>query len=207
MAARCEVLNFSQERTAFCELSLGPLAFEQGDLDVGGFGLLHARGTVLGGGIFRGSLNVQHRAAVGQQSGELPALDAPDFHVIGSKRKNRNARSLAQLGHVRGFAIENHPSDTGAGRGAGHLGKSGATDRLENDGMGTKRGGGLHGFEDLRALVDGVVVGVDNLQFDIEFAGGEFGGFRLLNLVVVVAGGQRNQKTEFAHLARSNAPE
>ena len=49
---------------------------------------------------------------------------------------------------------------------------------------------GLDGLEKLRALSDGVVIGVNDLELDAEFPSGFFCGLRLFDLIIVVVGRQ-----------------
>src|SRR5579859_5765477 len=177
----------------------GPLRAQRDDLDVGRLGLLHAQGTFLGRGVFRRALNVQHRAPARQQRSELAPLNAANLDVIGTDGENRGAGDPAEVFDVIGIAIENGPTDIGSGGRASHLGQGGAADGLENDGTGPVRGRRLNGAEDLGALVDGVVIGVDNVGGDAHFIGGLFGGLSLLHLIIVVVSGERNENSHLCH--------
>jgi hypothetical protein len=44
-------------------------------------------------------------APLGQERGELPALDAADFCVVGAEGKKQSGGSFAQFREVHGFAI------------------------------------------------------------------------------------------------------
>jgi hypothetical protein len=51
----------------------------------------------------------------------------------------------------------------------------------------------------LCALVDGVVLRVDDLNIHARFASGLFRGFRLFDLVIVIVGCKRNKDSQFFH--------
>ena len=124
------------------------------------------------------------------ERGDLAALDAADLQMVGSHHENGCGRGLAEFRDVIGVTIENGPPDTGRSGCASDLGKSGAADRLKDDGIGAVRLFGLDGLEKLRALSDGVVIGVNDLELDAEFPSGFFCGLRLFDLIIVVVGRQ-----------------
>lgn len=134
-----------------------------------------------------------------QKRSDLPALNAPDLDVVGGETKNRRGGSAAKFGHVGGVAIEYSPADSGANRGLGDLRQGGGTHGLEDDGSGAMSFAGLDSFQNLRALIDGVVVGKDDLDVDAKFAASLIGGLRLLHLVVIVAGREGNQESWLGH--------
>src|SRR5438874_12010812 len=105
--------------------------------------------------------------------------------MIGGDDENRGGGGLAKLGDVIGVAVENGAADGGGGCGSGNLRQGGAADRLKNDGVGALRLFGLDGFQKLRALRDGVVVGIDRLELDAELAGSRLSRPHLLDLVIV----------------------
>src|SRR5690242_16016990 len=119
--------------------------------------------------------------------------------MIRGNDKNGSFGGPAKLGNVIGVAIENSPADAGGGCGAGNLGQGGSADRLKNDSVGAVRFFGLNSFQELRALRDGVVVRVNHLELDAELAGSRFGRLRLLDLIIVVVGRERNEKAQFFH--------
>jgi len=82
---------------------------------------------------------------------------------------------------------------------ASNLRQGSTADGFEHNGVGTIFGSDLNGFEDLRALVNGVVFGVDGLQLDTEILRGKSRGIGLLELIVIFAGGQRKQKLQISH--------
>jgi hypothetical protein len=136
---------------------------------------------------------------VGQQRFELASLDASNFDVVGSEAKDGSSGSLAQVADVGGVAIQYCPSDAGANRSLGHLRQCSAAHRLEDDGAGAGSRSCLNSLENLGALIDGVVIGENNLNFHAEFAAGGIGRLRLFDLVVVIAGRKRDQEFWFRH--------
>src|SRR6267154_1143759 len=122
-------------------------------------------GAFFGGGIFRGSLDVENRAAVGQQRSKLTALDAADFKMVGSHAKDGSRGRAPQFQNVIGVAIQNSPSDSCRGSRACDLRQSGAADRFEHNGVWALIFVGLDNFENLRALRNGVVIRVNDLDF------------------------------------------
>jgi hypothetical protein len=70
------------------------------------------------------------------------------------------------------------------------LRERGAAHGFEDDGVWPLVRDRLNNFQNLRALIDGVVGSVDDLQANVELACGSFGGFGLFDLIVVVAGGE-----------------
>src|SRR5581483_9996259 len=117
------------------------------------------------------------------------ALEATHVLVIGTQGEEWDAEGTAQFGEVVDFAVEHDPADSGGGRGPGHLGER-SSDGLEDNAIGTLVRGSLHDFEKLLALEAGIVLRVENLEVDIETARGFECGVCLLNLVVVVTGGE-----------------
>src|SRR5438876_50051 len=71
--------------------------------------------------------------------------------------------------------------------------------QLYKDSAGPKRRIRLDGLEELRAVLDGMVVGINDLGLDTEFRRGGFRGCGLFHLIVVVLGYQRNQETKCRH--------
>lgn len=57
----------------------------------------------------------------------------------------------------------------------------------------------MDGFQELRALGDGVIFGEGDFDIDAELMSGGPGGGRLLALLAVVFGDQRDEKTELGH--------
>jgi len=62
---------------------LGPAAPQAGDMDVGREQFLKSGVTIPRNGTDRRSLNEEHGAAPGKQSGDLPGLNPANFHLIG----------------------------------------------------------------------------------------------------------------------------
>src|SRR5580692_2360549 len=59
----------------------------------------------------------------------------------------------------------------------------------------------LYGLEDLRALRDGVAVGVHNLELDSQRPRGRLCRSSLFGLEIVIFGDQRDEKSQFFHVA------
>ena len=129
----------------------------------------------------------------------LAALNAADLEMVGSEYKNRGRRRFPEFGHIIGIAIENGPTNARRSSGASDLRQGRTANGLKDNGVGAMRLFSLNGFEKLGALRDGIVVGVDHLELDAELASGIFGGLRLFDLIVVVVGRQRDEKTQFFH--------
>src|SRR6266851_799525 len=100
---------------------LGPLPTQQGEVNVRRFRLLHPHGAFFGRRILPRSLDIEDRAALGQQCGKLTALDPADFEMVGTHAENGGGRRTAQFRDVAGVAIQHGPSDTGRGGRAGGL--------------------------------------------------------------------------------------
>src|SRR5713226_10732706 len=60
-------------------------------------------------------------------------------------------------------------------------------------------GGPMDGLQDLRALQDGIILCVDNLDSDTELASQFLGGRGLRDLIVVIGGDQRDQEVWFTN--------
>ena len=84
--------------------------------------------------------------------------------------------------------------------------QGGCAERFEEDGLGPTFGRRLNRFEDLIALLDGVIVRVDNLEVETETVRGFLRGGSLLQLIIVVVGGKRKKELEFRHRIAVIAP-
>ena len=109
------------------------------------------------------------------------------------------AAGAAQFGKIFGKAVENDPANAGAGGGASDLRQGGGAERLEQNGVGAIFGRGLNRFQDLIALLDGVVIGVHHFQIETKTRGSFARGRRLFLLVVVIVGGEGEEKFELGH--------
>src|SRR5436309_12461849 len=167
---------------------LSPPAVQAGDMHVGCEQFLKSSVTVSGDRTHQRPLNEEHGAAPGKESGDLPALNAANFHLIRADGKNRRASRLAKLASVVRFPAEDGPTDTGVGGGCGDLRKRGGPDGLNKDTAWPKGGFGLDGPKYLGALSDWIVVGVNDVSLDAEFRSCGFRGCRLFHLIVVVLG-------------------
>src|ERR1019366_10156702 len=67
------------------------------------------------------------------------------------------------------------------------------------DGVGVRSGSGLDTGQQLLALHDAVVASIDDLEVNAQSARGVLGSGGLLNLVIVVVVGQREQEAQLFH--------
>src|SRR6266404_1402689 len=176
-----------------------PLSTQRNHLDVRRFALLHTQGPFLRRGILRGPLNVKHRSPARQERGKLTSLNPPNLHMIRADGENRRVRPLAQILYVIRIAIQHRPSDACGGRHARHLRQRGSADGLEHNRVRTVLRRRLNGSQNLCALIDGVVVRVNNLRAHAQLACGLLRGLRLLDLEIVIVGSQRNQNSYLRH--------
>jgi len=126
--------------------------------------------------------------------------------MVGGDAEKGSGGDFAQFRNVAGVAVEDSPSDTGRSGSAGNLGQGGTTDRLKDDGVRAVVVGRLDGFEDLGALGDGVIIGIEDLDFRAQIAGHQLGGLGLFDLVIVVVGGKRNENAQLFHGGSSGPP-
>ena len=100
------------------------------------------------------------------QGSELSGLNSADFHLIGGNGEDRGLSNPSQLGKIFGLAIQNSPAYAGRDCRLSHLDHFGA-DRLHDDGIGTLRRV-LDNFHQELGLVDGIIIGVNDLYFRAE---------------------------------------
>src|SRR6266481_1611915 len=190
----------SQPRgNTFVSALLRPLPAQRGDLYLRGQRTVHPLRPLPRGGILRRPLEVKDGAATGKQRGKLLALNLADLLVIGTDGENGNARSLAQLREIFRFAVQHRPADSRAHRCARHLRKRGPAHRLEYNRIGTQFRSSLNGLQNLRALRNRVVLRVENLEVGSETPRSILRRGGLLQLVIVLAGGQRNEEAKLLH--------
>src|SRR5262245_24683850 len=108
-------------------------------------------------------------------------------------------RSPLEFRNVRRIGVQDAPADTGGNSRARDLRKSGTAYRFKNDGGGTKQRVGLDSAENLRALRDGIAIGVDNFEFGTNVLGSGTSRGGLFDLVVVILRSQRKQEAESLH--------
>ncbi len=101
---------------------------------------------------------------------------------------------LANLRDVFDIPIQHDPADAGGHRGPRHLRQSGSAHGFEDDSIGVRIGSRLNDIQNLLTLRDRIVFGVDNLNVHAQTPGRFLRGRGLLDLIVVVVGGQRNQE-------------
>src|SRR6266849_4297563 len=183
----------------FVRALLGPLPAQRRDLYVRGQRTVHSIRPIPRCGIFRRPLDVKDGAATGKQRGKLLALNLADLLVIGADGENGNARSFAQFREIFRFAVEHRPADSCAHRRARHLRQRSRSYRFEHNRIGTQFRSGLNGLQNLCALCNRVVLCVENLEVGSEAPRSILRGGGLLQLVIVLAGGQRNEEAKLLH--------
>ncbi len=104
----------------------------------------------------------------------MASLNASDFGVVRGDAEHRRLAVAAQISEVVHIAVQDDPTDSRGNRGFGHLGQSGA-DGFEDDSIGTCSRGRLDGLQQLLALINGVVVRVNDLDLDTDPLGGFLG--------------------------------
>jgi len=99
-----------------------------------------------------------------------------------------NARILAELRDIVDVAVADHPANVLRDGSLGDAAKAAGSDRFDEKSAGRDIGAGLNDFEELLALRDGVIVGEEKAEIDIQLCGGGLGDERLLVLISVVIG-------------------
>ena len=97
------------------------------------------------------------------------------------------------------WRFRHHPCDPCACRGASYLRQRGSTHWFEHDSIRQRFGARLDDVQNLLALDNRIVVGINDLDFYAQTLGGGFGISSLLYLVIIVVRGQRNQEPELLH--------
>ena len=124
--------------------------------------------------------------------------------MIGTHAEDRRFARAPEFGNIIRFAIEHRPANSSVGCGARHLRQRRAAHWLEDDAVWTLIGCCLNGFQDLGALVDGIVVRLEYLEVCGKIAGRLFRCIGLLPLVIVVVGCQRHQNFDLGHSHTGN---
>jgi len=120
----------------------------------------------------------------------LLALDTADFAMIRRDAEHRNPVSRAKFPDVVSFTIKNDPANSCPSRGSSDLGQRSRSRGLEDDGIRSRGRGGLNDLQQLLALVDRIVVRIDDLQIGAQPTSRFLGRCCLLDLIVVVVGGK-----------------
>src|SRR5882672_10011626 len=190
----------SQPRgNTFVSALLRPLPAQRGDLYLRGQRTVHPLRPIPRCGVFRRPLDVKDGAATGKQRGKLLALNLADLLVIGADGENGNARSFAQFREIFRFAVQHSPTDSCAYRRARHLRQRSRSYRFEHNRIGTQFRSSLNGLQNLCALCNRVVLRVENLEVGSEAPRSILRGGGLLQLVIVLARGQRNEEAKLLH--------
>ena len=134
-----------------------------------------------------------------QSSSSNDAINSPSDGVIkglGSLfgKKKDNSSAAANNNDVIDIPIQDHPADACGHGGPGHLGQSGPAHGLEDDSVGVRIGPRLNDTQNLLTLRNRIVFSVDNLHVDAQTPCRFIGRRGLLDLIIVVVGGQRNQE-------------
>src|SRR5579872_912124 len=106
--------------------------------------------------------------------------------MIRGESECRDSIRLAELRNVFDLTVQHDPTDSCNSCGARHLGQGRASRRFEDNSCWLGLGARLDYIEKLLALRDGVIVGMNDFQFDTAPSRRRFSGSRLLNLVIVV---------------------
>src|SRR5271167_4288112 len=119
--------------------------------------------------------------------------------MIGTDAKYRRAAGAAKFGEVFGLAVEHDPGDTGGSSSAARMGQSRTANRFEDDRVGMFRGARLNDVQELLALVDGVVRGIDDFDVNAEALSCGLRSACLLDLKIIIVSDQRYQEPEPFH--------
>ena len=126
------------------------------------------------------------------------ALQAANFVLPLADGEDGHARSLGKVPGVVHIAIADHPGDALTSRGFSHAAQARGGDGFHEE----SRWGGspcrLDDLEQLLALRDGVVVGVEDLEFESQSSPVALATAGLLVLIGVVIG-ERDNDTQFLH--------
>ena len=124
------------------------------------------------------------------------ALKAADLELALGDDEDGSAGVFAELGDVVDVAVADDPADVLRDGGFGDAAESAGGDRLDEESVGRGVRAGLDDLEELLALGDGVVVGVEEAEIDVELSACGLGDEGLLVLIGVVVGqGNDNAQT------------
>jgi len=138
--------------------------------------------------------------ALGHTGGTLDKLES-----IPGMRTNLSLDEFrTQLREVVSLSIQNHPSDACAHRCPGDLRKAGRPRRFKHNRIGSPLGSRLNNLQQLLALINRIVIGINDLQLRAQLARRVFSGCGLLNLVIIVVGGEGQQYPELLHRGRGS---
>ena len=98
----------------------------------------------------------------------MHALNLADRLMVGADGENRNRGTLAQLRKIICVVVQNNPANIRGDGGTSHLRKCGSARRLENDCIGTQRRRSLDEVQQLLALRDRIVAGMNDLDVYVQ---------------------------------------
>src|SRR5579872_59411 len=176
---------------------LSPVTFQRFEFHACRFARKHPFGSKLSSGAVGWAFDINDIAG-GHQHAELFALDSSNFGLVGADRKNCRRTGPSKFRDVVGVAIDDTPSNTGSNSGFRNL-RHACPNRFYQYGV-RFWAGVLNDLDELLGLLDRVIIGVDDLEFDVESGGHLCYGCRLFRLVIVVSSGKSNNYIGFIHL-------
>ena len=183
--------------------ALGPIALQHFQLDCRRLVGKHPLGAELSCHAVKGALDIED-VALGHEQAKLLSLDSSDLGLVGADGEYWNRATATKFADVVGIAVDDSPPDAGSDSGFSNLGHP-RPNRLDQNGSGPQYGI-LNDFDKLLSLVDGVVIGVDDLNLDAESRGHCFDGDCLFGLVIVLSCGESNNYIQFVHGSRRGVP-
>ena len=129
---------------------------------------MHPFGALLSRRAVEWTLDIEN-ISVGDQRGNLLALNAADFSLVSADREDGNCAAPTKFVNVVGIAVDDSPSNAGRDCSFGNL-RHPRPDWLYQNGSGPVRRI-LNELDELLGLINGVVVGVDDLNLDAEPCG------------------------------------
>jgi len=131
------------------------------------------------------------------EDAKLRPLNASDFGLVGADREDWDGPAFPKIGNVIGIAVDDSPSDACSDCRFRDL-RHPSADGLDENSRGPLRRV-LNNFDELLGLVDGIVVGVDDLNLDAESRGHFSDSDCLFRLVIVLSCSESNNYIQFFH--------
>ena len=129
--------------------------------------------------------------------------------MIGAEGEYRNLEGATQLNHVVRIVIQHDPSNSRCHGRARHLRKGCAPRGFEHDGVGTRHPRILNVMQQLLALRQSIIAGVNDLNVHTKTPCRFFCRRCLFLLIIVIVISERNHKGESfheGHLFRNHSP-